>query len=296
VPPKATAGQPTIDELLADASDLEGVALFQDERIESALKWTVSATGRDQHGATCMRDGDATHCIAFAGYERQGILDALAREASSIPAPPWAIAILDHATKLDGPLDIASHSEGTAGIVLDVHEDTSRFAVKRDGAWRLSGPYDGGRSLRPFYFGAFDLSAAVGEPAIGLALGRYTKEACVRAETDELVVLVTDGDHLAERGRTLLGLADWVAPAGENPFGPFDDRDPNHYAVRLAPRVLPDHRVQLEVAQRHTPTALRGRDTGCGLGVIATAPIDAVLGRVGPHRLAELLAEPRIEE
>jgi hypothetical protein len=124
-------------------------------------------------------------------------------------------------------------------------------------------------------------------------LGRYLKESCVRYEKDELVVLAID-DELTELGRVVIGAADWVS-IGRSRYNLFDPRDPDHYLLRLAPRVRPDGAVQLDVAERHAPDRLRKQRVFCGVG-LSIDDIDQLRTLVGPHSLADLLRRGQLEQ
>jgi hypothetical protein len=291
-------GNAAMAEILDAAGDLRAIALFESdgtsgERLAGAWR-IVSGLADDGRGASCLATENAVRCVEFAGYSRQHLIDVFAGErAGSIPAPAWvqrvlAIAAADPASSAQLHVDV--RSDGSEPV-LGVHEEGGvRFGVRREGRWRLSEPMSGGKVTAPFYFGSVDLTAAVGRPSIGIVVGGYIKEGCVRYETDELVVLEI-GEELEELGRVLVGVAVWVA-TDDDRYGPFDPRDPSHYLIRLAPKVLPDGVVELSVAERHTPrkfsfdcTDESGRED-----------VDDLLRLVGRHRIGDLLVRQEADQ
>jgi hypothetical protein len=286
--------------LLAAAADLQAIALFRGRDDDPRLPgpWRIlSATADDGSAASCLATPTAVRCIRFAGYSRDHLVDVFAREHyPAIATPPWVPRVLaiddDRDPARDAWTSIQVHLEGP-GPVLGVDDDDGvRFAVRRAGRWRLSPAFSGGKTRAPFYFGAIDLSAATHRPSIGLVLGHYLKESCVRYEQDELVVLTID-DELAELGRVVVGVAAWIA-TGHGRYGPFDPRDPDHYLLQLAPRLGPDGAVQLDVAARHTPDRLRNQGASCGVA-LPIDEVDQLRALVGPHSLADLLRRGQLE-
>ena len=286
--------------LLAAATDLEAMALFRSRDDDPRLPgpWRIlSATADDGSAASCLATPTAVRCIHFAGYSRDHLVDVFAREHyPAVATPIWAprvLAIDDDGSTRDAWTSIQVHLDGP-GPVLAVDDDLGvRYAVRRAGRWRLSPVYFGGKSREPFYFGAIDLTAAARRPAIGLVLGHYSKESCLRFEQDELVVLAID-DELTELGRVVVGAAAWIATDYRR-YDPFDPRDPDHYLLQLAPRLRPDGTVQLDVAARHTPDRLRKQDAICGVE-LSLDDIDQLRTLVGPHSLADLLRLGQLEQ
>ena len=144
----------------------------------------------------------------------------------------------------------------------------------------------------PFYYGLVDARDRI---AVDRCRDRmYVKEACVRAETDELVVLAIGDSDLAEIGRVVVGSGDWF---GENHqrYGLFDPRDPDHYSIRLAPRIQNDGAFRFEIAEKHMPAGLRDRPTPCG-DWLDFADQDGLLKLVGKHALRDVMtSEPASE-
>lgn len=284
-------GNTAMAEILDVAGQLRAIALFESdgtggERLAGAWR-IVSGVADDGRGASCLATKDEVRCVEFAGYSRAHLIDVFAgSRGGAVSVPGWARRVLaiagpDPASSVGLQVDV--HSDGSEPV-LGVHEEGGvRFGVRRDGRWRFSEAMSGGKVTAPFYFGSIELTGAMGVPSIGIVVGGYVKEGCVRYETDELVVL-TIGEELDEVGRVLVGAAVWIS-TGDERYGPFDPRDPNHYLIRLAPKVLSDGAVELSVAERHTPRKFSfecSDETG-------REDVDELLRLVGRHRIGELL-------
>ncbi|MGE3457771.1 MAG: hypothetical protein AB7O24_21845 [Kofleriaceae bacterium] len=188
--------------------------------------------------------------------------------------------------------DVASIevSLDAAEPVLIVHGSAGdRFAIRRDGRWRLSEEKSGGKSTEPFYFGAVDTSELTEQPSIGLILGEYVKESCIRYETIDLEIMRIEHDKLVDIGAVRVGVGVWIY-VDHTKFGLFDDRDPNHYRVLLQPTV--EHgRLRLEVESRHTPrdvSRLRKLARNCGMDLDAEQ-VDDLAKRAGVHTLSSVM-------
>jgi hypothetical protein len=286
--------------LLAAAADLQAIALFRSGDDDRRLPgpWRIlSATADDGSAASCLATPTAVRCINFAGYSRDHLVDVFAREHyPAVATPIWAPRVLatdhDRDPRHSAWTSIQVHLDGP-GPVLGVDDDDGvQFAVRRAGRWHLSPAFSGGKTREPFYFEAIDLTAATHRPSIGLVLGHYLKESCVRYEQDELVVLAID-DELAELGRVVIGAAAWIATA-HGRYGPFDPEDPDHYLLRLAPRLRPDGTVQLDVAARQVPDRWRKQGPTCGVE-LPVHEVDQLRALVGPHSLPDLLRRGELE-
>lgn len=280
--------------ILAVAGSLKGLSVVRGDEDGKPFPapWTIiSAIADDNRGASCIATRTQTRCFEFSGYNHEHLVDVFVKaNYAEVPPPEWATSILGALSQQPaGNIDIDVELDGAEPILTIDAELGVQYAVKRDGRWRLSDIEDGGKSHRPFYFGVVDLTAAAGFPAIGLVLGGYSKEGCVRSEWDNLVVLRVDGDNLVEVGRIPIGAADWVE-RDQSHFALFDPKDPNHYALRLAARVRLDGLVQLDVAERHTPRALRKQRNPCGVEIGFDA-VDRFATLVGAHRLDDLLRD-----
>jgi hypothetical protein len=244
----------------------------------------VSAMTEEDRGASCLSTAAGVRCVDFAGYGRAHLVHVFSRQKeASVPTPEWAERVLAVAGKATTQVDV--HLDDS-GPVLGLHEaDGVRVAVKRDARWRPSQPISGGKISAPFYFGSIDLGPALGRPAIGLLVGGYIKEGCVRYETDELVVLHVE-EELEERGRIEIGRAAWIATEDDR-YGPFDPNDPNHYLIQLKPTLLPTGELYLDIAERHTPPKLATCEVE-----LETDHIDSLLALKGRHDISDLLRAP----
>lgn len=262
-----------------------------DEKVLAGEWLIVSGMADSGRGASCLAKPTATRCVDFAGYSRDHLAHVFAREHyPAVSTPPWAQSMFAISAKVDptkpdwGEVEVHLDDSGPV-LGVDVI-DGVRFAVRRDGRWRLSQAISGGKSRIPFYFGSLDLAAATGRPSIGLIVGRYLEEAAVRYETDELVVLGID-DELEELGRAVIGTGMWIQ-TDDTRFGLFDPEDPNHYLIRLAPHLRSCGLVQLDIAVRHTPQKLH-KLTGIYGGDPPLKEVDHILRLVGHHKLGDLL-------
>lgn len=278
----------SVEQLLAGAGDLQAFALDREYDFDpDGASLVISAMPDAGRGATCIQSAQLSRCIEHAGFDRVHVLRALRDDnRPTIATPAWAIRLLDAAANAPDVDTIEVVDNDALPLLMVNGADGSRFALRRDGHWRLSEPKTGGKSSRPLYFGAVDMTRSTAVPSIGLMLGSYAKEGCVRSETVELVVLEIGDDHLEDLGSTVIGRGEWLAL--DPTFAPFDPQDPNHYRILLRPRVQQDGSVRLEIESRHTPKRLRDRKHACGVE-LAPREIDDVAKLIGSHRLADLL-------
>ena len=281
------SSEPSLAALLATA-DFQALALIRDLDFETSTEsLVVSAQLDDGSGASCIKNANDLRCIAFAGYTPHHVTEALRKgDRPTIAVPAWAQRALEIA---DAASDVSEIDVflGEGGPVLMISAlDGAWFAVRRERRWRLStSTHSGGKSAKPFYFGSVDMSRATGGSSIGLIVGSYTKESCVRSEIVELVVMRITADELTDLGRFVIGRGVWIAR--EPGRAPFDPKDPNHYRIQLRPRVQHDGRIRLELESKHTPKAVAKRRRVCGLE-LSFEDVDVLNGWIGHHRLNRL--------
>jgi hypothetical protein len=274
--------------------DFEGLMLFRDDIAETGdQSLVVSARLHSGSGASCLKAGTHVRCIDFAGYTANHVGELLRKgERPPVAAPAWAMTVFELAEAASDLHEIEV-LPGDAGPLLMVHElDAVRFAFRTERGWLLSSQKSGGKITRPFYFGSLDTSRAVGTPSLGIIIGSYWKESCLRSETVELVVLELKEDALEDLGSVVIGRGNWLAL--DPSFGPFNPKDPNHYRIQLRPRVQHDGKVRFELESRHTPKQLRNRKHACGIE-LSMREIDAVTKLIGSHRLADVFETEPVE-
>jgi hypothetical protein len=276
------------------AGDLTAFALFREYDFDpDGQLLIVSGTPDTGQAVSCIQSAQRNRCIEHAGFGRVHLLRALRDDSRpTVTAPAWASSLLAAAANAPDVDSIEVFNDEVGPLLMANGTAGSRFALRRDRRWRLSEAKTGGKALAPFYFGSLDTTRATNVPSIGLMLGHYAKESCVRSETVELVVLEI-GDVLEDLGSVVIGRGEWLAL--DQSFAPFDPKDPNHYRIQLRPRVQHDGNVRFEIESRHTPKPLRNRKHACGVE-LAPRTVDDVMKLVGIQQLAPLLQTPATEE
>jgi len=279
-----------IADVLGAAPDLEALALFRGGPDGTDASIVVSGMTDDGHGASCRKVEALIRCVDFAGLSRDHLVDVLGHaDLPAVPTPEWVLSVLtkaEHATEHVASIDVFLDDAGPVLMIEEADVGDVRFAIRRDRRWRVSSPKSGGKTVKPSYFGSLDTTRATGAPSIGIIIGYYTKESCVRSETIELVVMQIDDAELVDRGRVVVGAGVWIQ--GDGAYRPFDPKDPDHYRIQLRPRIQHDGGIRFEIESRHTPQALRKHSVACGVP-LDLQDVESLTKLVGHHALRDVL-------
>lgn len=279
-----TAFEARRQQLLAAIGPLKAVTQFVDGDVI-----IVSGTHDDGTAISCRKNALLVQCVPFAGYEEIRLQNAFAKSAhGAASAPAWVNTILELDAQFAAADEVIPTIEaqvaGAEPVLLIGGIDGSELAIRRKQAWILSPPVSGGVAGPPLFYGSIDLSALVGSPAIGMMVGGYEKEGCLRMETDSLLVMgVTD--KLTEIGRFTIGVGLWISD--------FETRSEEYFLIRLQPKVVGEQ-LQLTIVERHTPANVAKRKEVCGMQ-FDVADVTSLARKVGGHTLADLLAAGAVE-
>jgi hypothetical protein len=251
-------------------------------------------------GASCKRQRGKINCFDFSGYGINHLGDVFAKNVYKEVAPPaWAIAALTipRTELIDDAVDDLTWVEADVSasepyLTLRDNSLGVRFAARVGGNWKTTSLRDGGKTAEPAVWQFVDTSVLTPAKSFGVVLSSYVKEGCVRAEFITMEIFQLQGDEFIDIGHVEMGEGIWLSTEGNSHFGLYDQRDPNHYRVRLS-ATTQQAKLILAVADKHLPNAgkLRRIRDNCRVEVDFQRT-KSILTRAGAHLLKDVLCAP----